>query len=339
LTPMMCARILKRVPPSEEGRVARFLDRSFQRAVDAYGRSLTWVLERQSLTLLVFLGTLLVTAVLFLLVPKGFFPVEDTGVIVGVTEAPQTISFAGLAERQQALGAALLRDDAVQSLSSFVGGDGTNLTSNSGHLQINLKPLSQRKDDVSTVIRRLQGKAASVPGIALYMQAAQDLSVEDRVSRTQYQFSLEHPDSSQLNLWSGRLLEALRREPVLQDVATDQQVGGQRADLAIDRETASRFGITAQAIDDTLYSAFGQRQVSTIFTQLNQYHVVLELKPEYRRNPDALASLYVPGSDGHPVPLEAFAKVTTTSAPLTINHQGQFPAATLSFNLAPHASL
>ena len=339
LTPMMCARILKRVPPSEEGRVARFLDRSFQRAVDAYGRSLTWVLERQSLTLLVFLGTLLVTAVLFLLVPKGFFPVEDTGVIVGVTEAPQTISFAGLAERQQALGAALLRDDAVQSLSSFVGVDGTNLTSNSGHLQINLKPLSQRKEDVSTVIRRLQGKAASVPGIALYMQAAQDLSVEDRVSRTQYQFSLEHPDSSQLNLWSGRLLEALRREPVLQDVATDQQVGGQRADLAIDRETASRFGITAQAIDDTLYSAFGQRQVSTIFTQLNQYHVVLELKPEYRRNPDALASLYVPGSDGHPVPLEAFAKVTTTSAPLTINHQGQFPAATLSFNLAPHASL
>src|SRR6185369_5723844 len=200
-------------------------------------------------------------------------------------------------------------------------------------------PINQRDDDVSGVIRRLQAKATAVSGITLYLQAVQDLEVEDRVSRTQYQYSLEHPDAAQLDQWSGRLLEALRREPALQDVATDQQTGGVRVDLAIDRDTASRFGISTQDVDNALYSAFGQRQVSTIFTQLNQYHVVLELKPEFRRSPDALRSIYVPGSDGHEVPLSVYTTTTTAPAPLTITHQGQFPAATLSFNLAPHASL
>jgi multidrug efflux pump len=339
LTPMMCARILKHTPREGEGRFARRLDDGFERVRNAYGRSLGWVLNRQGATLVVFAVTVVATAILFAIVPKGFFPIQDTGLIVGVTEAPQTISFAGLVQRQQALVEALAGDPAVESLSSFIGVDGTNVTPNSGRVQINLKPLDKRSDDVSTVMRRLQSRAVGVPGITLYMQAVQDLSVEDRISRTQYQYSLEHPDSAQLDLWSGRLLDALRREPALQDVASDQQSGGVRADVVVDRDTASRFGISAQVVDDALYSAFGQRQVSTIFTQLNQYHVVLEVKPEYRRGVDAFASLYVPGGDGQPVPLQALAKVTTANTPLTINHQGQFPAATLSFNLTDGASL
>jgi multidrug efflux pump len=339
LTPMMCARILRHTPRAHEGRLVRLLDDGFERMKDAYGRSLRWVLGRQRATLTVFMASLIATALLFAIVPKGFFPIQDTGVIVGVTEAPQTISFAGLAERQQALVKALIGDPAVESLSSFIGVDGTNVTPNSGRLQINLKPADQRTDDVMAVIRRLQWRASAVPGITTYMQAVQDLAVEDRVSRTQYQYSLEHPDRAQLDLWSARLLDALRREPALQDVATDQQSSGMRADVTVERDTASRLGISARVVDDALYSAFGQRQVSTIFTQLNQYHVVLEVKPDYRRTVEALASLYVPGGDGQPVPLQAFAKVTTASTPLTVNHQGQFPAATLSFNLAQGASL
>jgi multidrug efflux pump len=339
LTPMMCSRILRHTPREQEGRLARHLDHGFERMKNAYDHSLAWVLKRQGATLLVFGVTLGLTALLFVIVPKGFFPVQDTGLIIGVTEAAQTTSFAGLVERQQALVKALVGDPAVQSLSSLVGVDGTNVTPNSGRVQINLKPLDQRTDAVSSVIRRLQSRAASVSGIALYMQAVQDLEVEDRVSRTQYQYSVEHPDQGQLDLWADRLLTALRRQPELQDVATDQQTGGMRADVAIDRDTASRFGISASAVDDALYSAFGQRQVSTIFTELNQYHVVLELKPEYRRSPDALKGVYLPGGDGQPVPLQALTTVTTASTPLTVNHQGQFPAATLSFNLAQGVSL
>jgi multidrug efflux pump len=338
LTPMMCARML--TPPSRqaEGRFVRLLDNGFERLHRAYARTLTWVLAHQGATLVVFAATVIATGLLFVVVPKGFFPVQDTGLIVGITEAPQTISFAGLADRQRMLVKALIGDPAVENLSSFIGVDGTNVTPNSGRLQIALKPIGER-DHVETIIRRLQARAAAVPGIALYMQAVQDLTVEDRFSRTQYQYSLEHPDQAQLETWSARLLDALRREPALQDVATDQQSDGVRADVTVDRDTASRFGISAQAIDDALYSAYGQRQVSTIFTQLNQYHVVLDVKPEYRRDLDALSSLYVPGSNGQPVPLHTFAKVNTASTPLTVNHQGQFPATTLSFNLADAASL
>jgi multidrug efflux pump len=228
LTPMMCARMLRQVPADQEGRLAQYLDASFEPMKSAYDRSLVWVLQRQRAALLVFGATLVVTALLFAIVPKGFFPVQDTGLITGVTEAPQTISFAGLVERQQALVKALVVDPAVESLSSFVGVDGTNVTPNSGRLQINLKPVNERPDTVSTVIRRLQSRTGAVSGITLYMQAVQDLEVEDRVSRTQYQFSLEHPDQAQLDLWAGRLLDALRHESILQDVATDQQTGGVR---------------------------------------------------------------------------------------------------------------
>jgi multidrug efflux pump len=339
LTPMMAARILRHTPRERESALARGLEDRFNRLREAYGRSLAWVLNHQGATLLVFAGTLVVTALLFVIVPKGFFPVQDTGVIIGVTEAPQTISFEGLVDRQQDLVKALLADPAIDSLSSFIGVDGTNVTPNSGRLQINLKPIGQRHDPVTTIIRRLASRAAAVRGITVYMQAVQDLEVEDRVSRTQYQYSIEHPDATQLDLWGGRLLDALQHEPALQDVATDQQTGGVRADVTIDRDTASRFGITARTVDDALYSAFGQRQVSTIFTQLNQYHVVLEVKPEFRRTPDALTSIYVPAGGGQPVPLRAFTTITTANAPLTINHQGQFPAATLSFNLADGVSL
>ncbi len=339
LTPMMCARILRHTPKDQEGRLARALESGFDRFIALYGRTLTWVLARQRATLLVFMATLVATAYLFYVVPKGFFPVQDTGVILGVTEAPQTVSFEGLVERQQALVRILLQDPAIESISSFIGVDGTNVTPNSGRVQINLKPLAERRADVSTIIRRLQAKVADLSGIALYMQAVQDLSVEDRVSRTQYQYSLEHPDPEQLDQWSTRLLAELRHTPALQDVATDQQNGGLRAHLAIDRDTASRFGITAQNVDDTLYSAFGQRQVSTIFTQLNQYHVILELQPRYRVGPDALADLYITTADNRQVPLLALTKVTTTNAPLTINHQAQFPSVTLSFNLSPGVSL
>jgi multidrug efflux pump len=339
LTPMMCARILRHTPKEQEGGLARSLESGFERSIALYGRTLTWVLARQRATLLVFMATLVATGYLFYVVPKGFFPVQDTGVIIGVTEAPQTVSFEGLAQQQQSLVRILLQDPAVESISSFIGVDGTNVTPNSGRVQINLKPLAERRTDVSTIIRRLQAKVADLSGIALYMQAVQDLSVEDRVSRTQYQYSLEHPDPEQLDQWSTRLLADLRHAPALQDVATDQQNGGLRAHLTIDRDTASRFGITAQNVDDTLYSAFGQRQVSTIFTQLNQYHVILELQPRYRLGPDALADLYITTADNRQVPLLALTKVTTTNAPLTINHQAQFPSVTLSFNLSPGVSL
>jgi multidrug efflux pump len=334
LTPMMCARILRRVPREREGKTARRLEDAFERLKCGYGRTLTWVLGRQRATLIAFAVTLGLTALLFVVMPKGFFPVQDTGVILGVTEAAQTISFAGLVDRQQALVAALRGDPAVDNIVSFVGVDGTNVTPNSGRVQITLKRLEQREHEISDILRRLQARAAAVSGIALYLQPVQDLEIDDRVSRTQYQFSLEHPDQAQLDLWSARVLDALRREPSLQDVATDQQPGGARVHLAIDRSTASRLGITAQAMDDALYSAFGQRQISTIFTELNQYRVVLELKPEFRRGPAALTNVYVPGSNGQQVPLQSFTTATTGPAPLTINRQGQFPAATISFNLA-----
>src|SRR5882724_2836507 len=285
LTPMMSARILRHKPESEQSRIYRASERLYERVIERYGKTLQWVLRHQTATLLVAAATFVGSIGLYVIVPKGFFPVQDTGVILGISEAPQTVSFPAMAERQQALTKVILQDPAVESLSSFIGVDGTNMTMNSGRIQINLKPLEQRKTNASDIIRRMQPELAKVQGINLFMQPIQDLTVEDRVSRTQFQYSLEDPDPAELSLWSTKLAQRLSTLPELSDVATDQQNGGLEATLAIDRDTASPLGITPQAIDDTLYDAFGQRQVSTMFTQLNQYHVVLEVKPDYRLQP------------------------------------------------------
>ena len=287
--------------------------------------------------MLVAAGTLALTVLLYVIVPKGFFPVQDTGVIQGISEAPPTTSFAAMAARQQALAEVILKDPAVESLSSFIGVDGINTTLNSGRILINLKPLAERKLDATTIMHRLQAQLAKVEGITLYMQPIQDLTVEDRVSRTQFQYTLEDPDINELNTWTARLMEKLKTLPQLQDVATDQQTGGAATRLVIDRLTASRLGITPQAIDDTLYDAFGQRQISTLFTQLNQYHVILETMPEFQKNPAKLQDIYVRSASGGQVPLSAFTHFEQGNAPLSVNHQGQFPTVTISFNLAPGA--
>jgi len=337
LTPMMSARLLRSA--GEQSRFYRASERFFAALIERYGTTLRWVLEHQTATLLVAAGTLVGTILLYVVVPKGFFPIQDTGAILGVSEAPQTVSFAAMAERQQALARIILQDPAVESLSSFIGIDGTNTTGNSGRIQINLKPLEARRVSASDVIRRLQPELGAVEGITLFMQPVQDLTIEDRVSRTQYQYTVESPDADQLHSWVARLLEALQALPELRDVASDQQNGGLEVALTIDRDTAARLGITPQAIDDTLYDAFGQRQVSTIFTQLNQYHVVLEVKPSFQQSPDALKYLYVRSATGTQVPLAAIAQFAPTTAALAVNHQGQFPAVTFSFNLAPGVAL
>jgi len=382
LTPMMSARLLKRTPRDQQGRFFRASEPVFDKVIEAYGKSLQWVLQYQTTTLLVAVGTLVLTILLYVIVPKGFFPVQDTGIIQGFSQAPQTISFTAMSERQQALAKIILEDPAVENLSSFIGVDGTNTTLNSGRILITLKPLEQRKISASDIIRRLQPKLEQVQGITLYMQPVQDLTVEDRVSRTQYQYTLEDPDQNELNTWAARFVQKLQGLPELTDVATDQQTSGLAASLVIDRVTASRMGITPEIIDETLYDAFGQRQISTIYTQLNQYHVILETLPEFQQNPDKLHDIYVrsataptsPSSpnassvlssgptagtsgpaanttvtsstlpvvtsiNGAAVPLSTFAHFENTSAPLAINHQGQFPVVTISFNLAPYASL
>jgi len=323
---------------------------------------LRWVLRHQGITLVVALGTLVTTVWLYLIVPKGFFPVQDTGVILGISEAPQSISFTAMAERQQALAQVILHDPAVESLSSFIGIDGTNTTLNSGRIQINLKPLEERQVSVVEVIHRLQPALAEVEGITLFMQPVQDLTVEDRVSRTQYQYSLEDPNPQELSLWAPRFVQALQALPQLRDVASDDQQRGVQTHLVIDRDTASRFGIRPQTIDDTLYDAFGQRQISTIFTQANQYRVVLEVKPQFQelqylylrsavggqvppsptssQSTASSTSTQVPlSAAGGQVPLSALTQVETSTAPLAVNHQGQFPVVTVSFNLAPGTSL
>jgi multidrug efflux pump len=339
LTPMMCAKLLRHTPAAEQGRIYRLSEAAFRSAIEHYGTSLRWVLEHQTATLWVAIGTLVGTILLYVIVPKGFFPVQDTGVIIGVSEAPQVVSFTAMAERQQALAKVILRDPAVQSLSSFIGMDGINTTPNSGRIQINLKPLDERSVNASEVIRRLQPQLASVPGITLFMQPVQDLTVEDRVSRTQYQYSLESPDRNELHLWAPQLVDKLRALPELRDVASDQQSAGLQASLVIDRDTASRLGITPQMVDDTLYDAFGQRQVSTIFTQLNQYHVVLEVGPNFQQSPEVLKDIYVHSATGAAVPLSTFTRFVPNITLLAVNRQGQFPAVTLSFNLAPGVAL
>jgi multidrug efflux pump len=340
LTPMMSARLLKSKKDHREGRFFQWSEVWYERIIAYYGRTLKWVLKHQTATLIVTAGTLVLTILLYIVVPKGFFPVQDTGVILGISDAPQNISFEAMSLRQQQLAQVILKDGDVASLSSFIGVDGTNPTLNSGRIQINLKPRSDRKSTASDVIRRLQPQLAQqVQGITLYMQPIQDLTVEDRVSRTQFQYSMEDTDANELQNWSQQLLQKLRASPELVDVASDQQQGGLQADLVIDRDTASRLGILPAAIDNTLYDAFGQRQVSTIFTQLNQYHVVLEVDPQFQQDPDSLNTLYVKSSTGTQVPLSAFSHIERSNTSLSINHQGQFPVVTLSFNLSPGVSL
>ncbi|HXE53142.1 MAG TPA: efflux RND transporter permease subunit [Tepidisphaeraceae bacterium] len=363
LTPMMCSKLLKHKPESEHTRLYRWSERTFESIIGWYGRSLQVILRHQFATLLVAAGTLVATVLLYIYVPKGFFPVQDTGVILGVSEAPQSISFDAMKQRQQALVDAILQDRDVDSLSSFIGVDGTNITMNTGRIQINLKPLKElnlgwdnikhlfamdgqfhlyegsRLTNASDVIRQLQPAIEKVAGITLFMQPVQDLSVEDRVSRTQYQFSLEDPDPKELAAWVPKFMQKLQELPELRDVASDQLNDGLEAELIIDRDTASRFGITPQMIDDTLYDAFGQRQISTMYTQLNQYHVVMGVLPRFTKGPQDLSTIYIRSAQGNPVPLSAFTHLIQRPGPLVINHQGQFPVVTLSFNLAPDASL
>jgi multidrug efflux pump len=390
LTPMMCARLLKHDPGAQDKPFYKWSENVFERIIAFYGRTLKVVLEHQTITLIVAVLTLCATILLYIIIPKGFFPVQDTGVIQGISQAGETISFPAMAERQQALVKVILQDQAVQNLSSFIGVDGTNTTLNSGRILINLKPLDDRGGHISAsdVIRRLQPELAKVEGIQLFMQPVQDLTVEDRVSRTQYQYTLEDPDQNELNEWTAKLVAKLQQIPELRDVATDQQNNGLAAALVIDRFTASRLGITPTVIDQTLYDGFGQRQVSTLYTQLNQYHLILETMPEFQKNPAKLHDIYVrsalansnmttsstavitasgnSGSGGSPspgvnnsavassgsanpsavtavngaaVPLSAITHFETRSAPLSVNHQGQFPVVTISFNLAQNASL
>jgi multidrug efflux pump len=339
LTPMMCSRLLKQSSHRERGRLYQWSERAFNQTIAFYGRTLGWVLRHQRATLLVTVATLGLTFVLAYTVPKGFFPVQDTGVILGISEAPQSISFPAMSELQQQLARAILQDPDVESLSSFIGIDGTNSTANSGRIQINLKPRNQRNSSATQVIARLQSKLAAVSGITLYLQPVQDLTVEDRVSRTQYQYTLEDADAHELAQWTDQLVAKLKTVPAIRDIATDQTNSGLAAQLTIDRDQASRLGVDMASIDNTLYDAFGQRQVSTIFTQLNQYHVVLEVDPKFRDDPGSLQRIYVASATGAMVPLSAFSRFDTAPASLASNHQGQFPSVTLSFNVADGVSL
>jgi len=390
---MMCSRLLKSTHGRKQSRFYVTSENAFNRIIAFYGRTLKWVLRHQNATLFVAAATLVLTVLLYIFIPKGFFPVQDTGIIQGISEASQAISFPAMADKQQQLSHLILQDPAVESLSSFIGIDGTNTTLNSGRIQINLKPLEVRKINASDVIRRLQPNLEKIDGITLYMQSVQDLTVEDRVSRTQFQYTLEDPDQRELNYWTAKLMAKLQAIPELRDLATDQQTSGLAASLTIDRVTASRMGITPQAIDQLLYDAFGQRQVSTMYTQVNQYHIVLETQPDFQRNPSKLQDIYVRSAlaptalttsssgtqtvtatsssgnsassappspsaspntavssgsanpspvatvNGGAVPLSAFTHFEMKSSPLSVNHQGQFPVVTISFNLAPGSSL
>jgi multidrug efflux pump len=363
LTPMMAARILRHHPETEQGKLYRWSEWCFVKTIEGYGRMVRVVLRHQFLTLLVAISTLGLTVYLYIIVPKGFFPVQDTGSVLGISQAPETISFPAMSQRQQELVQVIRQDPAVENLTSFIGADGVNTTMNSGRIQITLKPLEERSDvSAVDVIRRLQPKVQQVPGIELFMQPVQDLTVEDRISRTQYQYALDAPDKALLDLWVPRLVDRMKRLPELRDVASDQQNNGLGLLVSIDRDTAGRLGITPQNIDDALYDSFGQRQVSTIYTQTNQFHVILEVAPHYQQDTAALGEMYIPigsasanlattialaGTNSAltgaaalaPAPLRSLTRASMIPAPITINHQSQFPVVTLSFNLAPGASL
>jgi multidrug efflux pump len=339
LTPMMCAYLLKPQDKAKQGRLYQLSERGFEWMVSFYERGLTWVLDHQKSTLIATLATVALTGLLAVIIPKGFFPQQDTGQLVGVTEAAADISFARMMDRQQAIADVVLKDPDVATVASFIGADGTNATLNSGRLSIALKPRGERKSSAAEIVARLQPKLAEVGGITLYLQSVQDLQIDSRASRTQFQYTLEDADAAELREWAPKVLDELKKLPELTDAAGDQQAGGLQMSLVIDRDTAARLGVAPQAIDDTLYDAFGQRQISTIFTQLNLYRVILEIKPELAQSPDALRLIYVKSQTGVQVPLSAFTTFSRVLSPLSISHQGQFPAVTLSFNTAPGVSL
>ncbi|HEY3253074.1 MAG TPA: efflux RND transporter permease subunit, partial [Polyangiaceae bacterium] len=339
LTPMMCAFLLRPEPPlASRGALHRWSEKAFDGLVALYDRGLSWVLRHQRTTLLVTVATLLFTLFVAWIVPKGFFPQQDTGLIVGITEAGPDVSFPRMMQLETQISDVVRKDPDVDHVVSFIGADGTNATVNSGRLSITLRPRAERKSSSDEVIARLKPELAQVTGVATHLQSVQDLQVDSRVGRTQYQYTMEDADGSELAEWSGKMLAKLQTLPQLSDVASDQQAAGPQLSLEIDRDTASRLGISPQLIDDTLYDAFGQRQVSTIFTQLNLYRVILEVKPEASEDPHALDAIYVRSGSGTQVPLSQFVQMKHTSAPLALSHQGQFPAVTLSFNLA-HGSL
>jgi multidrug efflux pump len=339
LTPMMCAKLLKHEPQGQQGRFARASEAFFDRVIARYGVALNWVLARQKATLLVAASALVLTVLLFWLIPKGFFPVQDNGVIQGVTEASQSISFDGMAQKQQALAEVILRDPDVASLSSFIGVDGNSATLNSGRLQINLKPLADRSERAPAIVKRLQAQLAQVPGITTWLQPVQDLTIEASVSRTQYQYTLQAGSLDELSEWMPKLVNHLKADPALADVVSDLQDQGLVAFVDIDRDAAARLGVSVATIDSALYNAFGQRLISTIFTQASQYRVVLGVDPQHAIGPDALNDIRIVNSSGTPIPLTSVARVSERNGPLAINHLAQFPSATLSFNLAPGASL
>jgi multidrug efflux pump len=340
LVPMACARLLKPESEAQENVFQRVSREAFDWIIEVYGRALNWVLDRQTITLVIALGTFVLTGVLYVVIPKGFFPLQDTGVIQAISEAPQSVSYAAMAERQQQLAAVILKDPDVVSLSSFIGVDGTNTTLNSGRILINLKPHDERKSDIATAMRRIQASASSLTGITLYMQPVQDLTIEGTVSKTQYQFILQDADPVQLAEWTPKLVDRLRQLPQLGDVASDISNQGLSVFVEIDRDQAARFGITPATVDNALYDSYGQRIVSTIFTNSNQYRVILEADPRLQTSLASLSDIYLPSSVGPtPVPLATLAKFRQETAPLQISHLGQFPSSTVSFNLAPGASL
>jgi multidrug efflux pump len=339
LVPMMCAKLVKHRPVESEPKWSKQAAGWFDAMIAKYAKALDWVLEHQKLTLYVAIGTLGVTALLYVFTPKGFFPVQDTGLIQVITESPQSVSYQAMAINQDAMAEAILKDPDVVSLSSFIGVDGTNSTLNTGRMLINLKPREERKSTASEIIRRLAIETQSVRSIQAYMQPVQDLSIDDRVSRTQYQFIVECADPKVLAEWVSKLTEKLKTVPQLIDVATDQAQRGLSAYVVIDRDTAARFGITAATIDNALYDAFGQRIVSTIFTQSTQYRVIMEARPDLQKSPASLDQIYIPSAGGGQVPLSSIAHIEERTSPLLINHLGQFPANTISFNIPKGGSL
>jgi multidrug efflux pump len=340
LVPMACAKLLKPATEAHENAFQRYSREGFDRIIEIYGRMLNWVLDRQTFVLMIALGTFVLTALLYVVIPKGFFPLQDTGVIQAISEAPQSVSYAAMAERQQQLASTILKDPDVESLSSFIGVDGTNTTLNSGRILINLKPHDARKSDIAAVMRRIQNSTASMTGVTLYMQPVQDLTIEGTVSKTQYQFILQDADPVQLAEWTPKLVDKLRQLPQLGDVASDISNQGLSIFVEIDRDQAARFGITPATIDNALYDSYGQRIVSTIFTNSNQYRVILEADPSLQKSLQSLSDIYLPSSVGNTlVPLAVMAKMREETAPLQVSHLGQFPASTVSFNLAPGASL